>query len=347
MDNITQWSIWGAIYNLITGKHATKNFLIGAIITNLPDLDLFLPSVIYKDPVYQFFFHRGITHSLFVAVILSAVLGSIIWYKNKSDIPLWRYVLAIFVSIGVGHLMVDGFTSYGMRYFLPWSQLNYSFDNMPIVDIMLLSILVFLFIILAITHQKQKRYIAISMVSISMIWFVSSFVVKDMVNKACSNSFTRYWLQYGVGVIEKFGSFPKMWSLRNWRCVYKTDKSIYIGNKDAISKEDIIRTETVSYATNSQKEMYKNLYKIASGENKDKLDKIFGFTRWFYYINKIGDHVYDIQNMVFENIWWSDNMRNWVVDTAGDSRSFTNQNHMNITEMIKNKFNKNKRTKED
>lgn len=84
-------------------------------------------------PIDQMFFHRGIMHSVVFNVALAFALAYIL-YRSDTTIPYRRYVLGVFVSIVFGHLLIDGMTSYGMRYRLPRSGNTSSTDNVFVVD---------------------------------------------------------------------------------------------------------------------------------------------------------------------------------------------------------------------
>lgn len=332
MDNITQWVIWWAIYTLITWKHKTKSLITWAIIANLPDLDIFVSKVIYNNPVDQFFFHRWIAHSLVVSGLIWIFIWFFIWYKNKWDISLWRYIVGVFCSIVFWHLIVDWFTSYSMRYFLPWSEQFYSFDNMPIIDLILLAILVFLFVTYIIV--KYKKYISVAIISIAAIWFGSSFIIKDMVKNTCNTSFTKYGLEYKVWAIKRFGNFPNFGSLFNWKCLYITEDGVYKSDYN-IFKNNIIRSQVASYNAWSQQELLTSLISEASWSNLQRLNKIVSWTRWYNYITKVWDHKYIVQNLIFEDIWWQWGFWWWQVDTLEPEWKFYSAENRTIWEIIK------------
>lgn len=331
MDNITQWVIWWAIYTLITWKQKTKSFITWAIVTNLPDLDIFLSKLLYTNQVDQFFFHRSITHSLLSWVLIWVIVWSILWYKNKWDIPLWRYVVAIICSVVFWHLMVDWFTTYGIRYFLPWGETFYSFDNMPIIDLIFLWILVILFFLYII--RLYKKQLSIAIISISTLRFAWSFMIKDMVKNDCNASFTKYGLEYNVQKVLKFWSFPKFGSLINWKCIYNTEDAIYVSDHNIFKNNDIAWSQVATHAPWSQQNTLKELTYSASWMNKVRIDKVIWWNRGYNYISKIWDNQYLIQNAALGEIWSIWHGRWWYIDTTNKDWNFNNKNDINISDI--------------
>ena len=155
MDNITQWVIWWSLYTLITGKRSNKQFRLWAGIANIPDLDVFVGRLLPLSPIDAQFFHRGIMHSIIFNIGVSLALWYVLYRADKT-VSYWRYVIGIFVSILFWHLLIDGMTSYGMRYWLPFSEKTTSTDNIFIVDFGMWIITIGGLIWYMISQAKQK-----------------------------------------------------------------------------------------------------------------------------------------------------------------------------------------------
>lgn len=84
----------------------------GIFVSNIPDLD-FLPQVITGLP-----FHRGPSHSLFVAVVISALLA---WPVHKLQKQLgYKTIFGITLCLYGAHLFLDLFTTGGKGVPLLW-----------------------------------------------------------------------------------------------------------------------------------------------------------------------------------------------------------------------------------
>ena len=103
--------------------------LFAMILTILPDIDV----VGYRlgIPYLHIFGHRGFTHSIIFAVIISYMVG---WFVFKNSnlklIPIWLY----FFFSTVSHGMLDALTNggYGIAFFSPFSNERFFFNSQPI-----------------------------------------------------------------------------------------------------------------------------------------------------------------------------------------------------------------------
>ena len=101
-----------------------------------PDLDVGLHyyGVEYGDP----WGHRGMTHSLFFAAIMSLVLVTVILYKQARPLShKWLGLVTFFFLLTASHGFLDAFTNGGLgiaffapfdntRYFMPWRPIEVS-----------------------------------------------------------------------------------------------------------------------------------------------------------------------------------------------------------------------------
>ena len=103
---------------LSSNSHSTTHLpsafmvLYSVVVANLPDLD-FLPQVITGDR-----FHRGPTHSLLAASIVSVVLAWLVhryWSRAR-----YRSLLGFTFILYVSHLLLDYFTAGGPGMQLLW-----------------------------------------------------------------------------------------------------------------------------------------------------------------------------------------------------------------------------------
>ncbi len=161
MDPITQGILWWSLFTLTTGKHGRKPFLLSAVVTNLPDFDIFFSRLLTADPIDQMFFHRWITHTIVWGLVIGILAGLIWRMVEKKQFSLWRLIGACILSIFGGHLVIDRFTSYGMRRFLPRSGVTTSLDSIFVVDFGMWAIVIGWFIRYLLSKHKQRvaRYI--------------------------------------------------------------------------------------------------------------------------------------------------------------------------------------------
>ncbi len=131
-------SAFGHIYaGLMLGKSwrgkALRRKLLWTtlILAPLPDIDAigFAEGVSYQ----SMWGHRGITHSIFFAVLLAFAVTYFLFRTEWRSRDRWRYVLYFFLVI-MSHGFLDGFTGghMGVGYFIPFSDARYFFDFRPI-----------------------------------------------------------------------------------------------------------------------------------------------------------------------------------------------------------------------
>lgn len=118
-------------------KEKRKQIIFFAVIlTILPDIDVvgFRLGV----PYLHLFGHRGFTHSIFFAVLISAMVT---WFITRGTTlkckPIWFYLFLCTVSHGLLDALTNG--GYGIAFFSPFSNERYFFPSTPI-DVSTLSI---------------------------------------------------------------------------------------------------------------------------------------------------------------------------------------------------------------
>jgi len=130
-----------AFTGLMAGKIAPgeprprKAWLCLVVLPVLPDLDFFMHRMgIPRESIWN---HRGITHSLFFALLLS-ILAKALWFKELpwSSRKAWNWVGLLLLAIA-SHGFLDAFTDGGSgvaffapfsaeRYFFPWHVIRVS-----------------------------------------------------------------------------------------------------------------------------------------------------------------------------------------------------------------------------
>jgi inner membrane protein len=98
----------------------------------LPDVDLF--SFYFKIPYGSVWGHRGFTHSLFFAFLVSLAVMFLGWKENRPGTLPWWKIWGYFFFLASSHGILDAMTNGGKgvaffspfdltRYFLPWTPL--------------------------------------------------------------------------------------------------------------------------------------------------------------------------------------------------------------------------------
>jgi inner membrane protein len=173
MDSITQIALGVSVLGAITGHRlGRKAIYIGAVVATIPDLDVFIP---YGDAVANFTYHRGFSHSLIFAVLMTYPLC---WLLSRfKAIPYkahdWRWLLAIFLTLHT-HALLDAMTIYGTQLFWPSMIPPAGVGSVFIIDpLYTLPLLIGMF---AFSYKPTKPVIfkaALCVSSLYLIWSVA------------------------------------------------------------------------------------------------------------------------------------------------------------------------------
>ena len=132
LDTVTQVVLGASIAGVCAPSgHRRKALLMGAGLGILPDLDALID---YGDPVANFTYHRGFSHSLFVLVPFSILLWLILrrWWAPVRAAPL-RWQAAIGLAL-VTHPLLDAHTVYGTQLLWPLTTPPVMWSTLFIID---------------------------------------------------------------------------------------------------------------------------------------------------------------------------------------------------------------------
>jgi len=103
--------------------------LTGAVLTIIPDIDVV--GFRFGIPYEHIFGHRGITHSLFFAVIISGLVARFITRSAKMNaFQVWVYLFLCMGSHGIIDALTNG--GHGIAFFAPFTNERYFFPFTPI-----------------------------------------------------------------------------------------------------------------------------------------------------------------------------------------------------------------------
>jgi inner membrane protein len=133
MDPITQVLLGAAIGTVTIGRKvgARKGALIGGVIAELPDLDVFLPTETRLD---GFIDHRGPTHSIVMQALITPVFGEALRFVDRRlRDERWLCYGLVFAAFST-HALIDGFTTYGTKLLWPIFTEPISWSSIFIID---------------------------------------------------------------------------------------------------------------------------------------------------------------------------------------------------------------------
>jgi inner membrane protein len=277
MDLLTQGLLGATVGELSSGKKlGNKAVFWGAVAGLIPDSDTFFAS--FMDVAQGLLFHRGITHSIFFAVLFSPIFAWLLFklYKGKFEFSIWLKL--IFLSV-ITHPLLDIFTTYGTGLFEPFSNRRIGFGTISVVDLFYTVPLLFAVIIIPfIKRTNEFRYtLNLILFAISHIYLVVTIGNKLSVENRVSNQLKIQNIEYS-----KFVTSPYILTNFLWNIAAKTDTGYYIGSYNILNRKRPINFEFVP----QNKQLSEN-YK----EN-DEMQKLIFFSKDYYSIQQEDNKLY-------------------------------------------------------
>ncbi len=210
--------------------HRRKALLVGGALGTLPDLDVFID---YGDPVSNFTYHRGFSHSLLVLFPFSVILWLLLrrWWSPVREAPL-RWFAAIVLTL-VTHPLLDAHTVYGTQLLWPIPTPPVMWSTLFIIDPAYTLPLLIGVLVAAIIPRREAAQIALAagiVISTSYIgwsWIAKTLVERDAV--AALNTM-------GLRDSPRF-SVPTPFNTLLWRVVVMTDSGYLEGYRSLVADD--------------------------------------------------------------------------------------------------------------
>lgn len=179
MDSITQAALGGLCGEITLRKQiGWKGLAWGLFFGTLPDLDIF--AYPWLEPAERLGWHRGLSHSIFAAIIASFIFGWLLSKLHRKKGVTFKQAAWFICITWLTHVLIDCFTSYGTQVFEPFSSYRAALNNMSIIDIaftlpMLLALLLVLFFK---KDSKKRTWIGRTAAIWLCLYTTASFVIK-------------------------------------------------------------------------------------------------------------------------------------------------------------------------
>ncbi len=182
MDNLTHSLVGYSIGEASLGfypeasKKFCRTFLISSVVANnFPDLD-FLYAPLTRGKLGYLIHHRGHTHTIFMAVVLSAVWLSIDWLiqkrkKAKRSAKEQGWLGGIILSGFLVHIALDSLNSYGVRPFWPLDNTWHYGDSVFIVEPWIWAVLLPEIIFSKLNWLVRGLGVLLLAVALGFVWF--------------------------------------------------------------------------------------------------------------------------------------------------------------------------------
>ncbi len=237
MDSITQIVLGAAVGEAVCGKRAgNKALLWGAIAGTIPDLDILASP--FQDLVEQLTFHRGITHSILFAVVVSPLLAYLLKFIYKRDATTYLDWFWLFFLGFTTHALLDCFTTWGTKVFYPFSNYAVSFHNIFVID-PFYTIPFILCLVPVFFYRKEdnrRRLWTYAGIGISSAYMMITLVEKSVVN----NVFERNFKDQNIPVI-RYSTKPTPFNTFLWNATAEVDSGYYIGYYSLLDKDKEVK----------------------------------------------------------------------------------------------------------
>ncbi|NNE32025.1 MAG: metal-dependent hydrolase [Winogradskyella sp.] len=203
MDSLTQIVLGAACGEAVLGKKiGNKALLFGAVGGTIPDLDVFIGSLLYSNEIDAMLFHRGIMHSVFFSLIGALIFGWITYslYNGGKRLGTTTYLnwVNLYIWSLFTHLILDCFTPYGTQLFAPFSNYRVAFNSIAVVDpLYTIPFLVCLIILMFLKRQNKTRQFWLKLgLGISSAYLLLTVFNKILVDQIFRSSLKRNGITY-------------------------------------------------------------------------------------------------------------------------------------------------------
>ena len=278
MDTLTHMAIGAAAGELILGKREGGTaILVGALAGAMPDLDI-IPTL-FMEQLAKLDVHRGYSHSILFALLISPILGYIIARMTKgrggtnNRLP-WTILIFIAVLLHIG---IDCLTTYGTRIFLPFSDYRVAISAIAIIDPFFTIPLVAAVLALLLMRKRMKfrRLVFLAGLFISTIYLVFTLGNKLNIESVFEKSLENKHYAYS-----RLFTTPLPFSNLLWVGIAEGDTSYYMGYYSLFDKDAAVKFHPIE----------KNHETIHAMTDNDVIKKIISITLGLYSIEKNGNH---------------------------------------------------------
>lgn len=237
MDSLTHIAVGACIGELVAGRQlGRKAMVIGALAQSIPDAD-FVTSY-WMTTAADLLAHRGFTHSMLFAVLISLLLGAVsskIFRRNNISMGKWVLIWGIQVFM---HLFLDIFNVYGTGLFEPFSHYRVSLNTFFVLDPLfsIWPVIGFVILICLKRTNPARRRVAATVLGISAMYMGYAICSKLYITHKTEDSFVQQHIP-----ASRFFTTPTALNNLLWYVVAQSDSGYYVGYRSVLDKQDTIQ----------------------------------------------------------------------------------------------------------
>ena len=246
MDSLTQIVLGAACGEAVLGKKiGNRALLFGAIGGTIPDLDVFIGSLLYGNEIDAMVFHRGIMHSILFSILGAFLFGWLVFKlynrgKRKESSTLSDWIKLFFWALFT-HPILDAFTPYGTQLFAPFSNYRVAFNNISVADpIYTLPFLICMIVVMFYRRNNNRRKLWLKL----GLGLSSAYMIFTLCNKFYVDSIFENSLKSNRVIYQRFQIQPTIFNNVLWYGVAETRSFYYVGFYSLLDKEKSFKNWT-------------------------------------------------------------------------------------------------------
>lgn len=223
MDSVTHLALGACVGEICLSKKLGKKALLwGALAQSFPDIDTFAAFFVPSDK--DLIIHRGITHSLFFAIVMGLIFALIARRIHKKHFLPFATLAFFFCGQLMLHDLLDTCNSYGTGLLEPFFHQRFSINLLYVADPIFTIGLVMaaLLLIFKSTNNKNRAKWAVIAISLSVLYLGFASFNKISIDKNAEISFNKS----GIHPLRYFTT-PTPLNSMLWYIVAATDSNDY------------------------------------------------------------------------------------------------------------------------
>ena len=234
MDSLTHATLGACMGSLMLGKPLGRQALLwGAVAQNLPDIDglanLWLPT---SEGLLA---HRGLTHSLPVAIVAAAGLAWLVHWVQRSRGVSVRQWFVFFAGQFTIHDLLDTTNAYGTGLLEPFSHERFSVHLLYVLDPLFTLPLLLSTLVLLVYNRRNtlSRAWAIGGICWAVLYVGAATVSKTIASRGIRQS-----LSAARPPETQYFATPTPFNSLLWYVVAKRNNGYYVGYRSAFDEPD-------------------------------------------------------------------------------------------------------------
>lgn len=216
-------------------KLGRKAMLYGIIAQSLPDIDFV--TAFYLDKPAELLAHRGFTHSILFAIIITILASLIAHVVYKRYVPVHHW-MKLFAANVFTHIFIDAFNNYGTAWFEPFSHYRVSFHALYVADPFFSIIPFIACMVLFLSHRThaRRRWWAGVGVGYAVLYLSYAVINKSIVSQDVAATLKKQPVQTDDYIVT-----PAPLNNWLWYVVAKSDSGAWVGYRSVFDREDEVK----------------------------------------------------------------------------------------------------------